>query len=114
MQYVSKLHLDEAEAVVDSKIHEFPVPLLPIQDGLKCESEGCFHLCVSEKRMKSHWLSIMADKVRRFSIGVLRQSRHFLKKIFCGTSRCLSTLFYAIPNPPDTPIQLDELDWVQF
>jgi hypothetical protein len=58
MEFVSKLHLDEAEDVIESKTHEFPVPLIPVQDGLKCESQGCFHLCVSEKRMKSHWLSV--------------------------------------------------------
>jgi hypothetical protein len=58
MQYVSKLQLDEPEDVIRSRIHLFPVPLLPVQDGLSCESEGCAHLCVSEKRMKSHWLSV--------------------------------------------------------
>lgn len=44
--------------MIKSKIHQFPVPLLSIQDGLKCESEGCGHLCASEKRMKSHWLLV--------------------------------------------------------
>lgn len=58
MQYVSRLELGKPEDVIESKITQFPVPLLPVQDGLRCRSEGCGHLCVSEKRMKSHWLFI--------------------------------------------------------
>lgn len=57
MQHVSKLELDEAENVIDAKAQEFPVPLLPVQDGLMCDSEGCLHLCVSVKRMRTHWLT---------------------------------------------------------
>lgn len=56
MQHVSKLSLNDAETVIETKIHEFPVPLLPVQDGLVCESDGCGHLCVSTKRMRTHWL----------------------------------------------------------
>jgi hypothetical protein len=56
MQHVSKLSLNDAGTVIEAKIHEFPVPLLPVQDGLVCESEGCEHLCVSTKRMRTHWL----------------------------------------------------------
>jgi hypothetical protein len=55
MKYVSKLDLDQPEVVLQSEIRQFPVPLLPVQDGLRCESEGCFYLCRSDKRMKSHW-----------------------------------------------------------
>jgi len=57
MQYVSKLDLDDPQNVIQStdRPHEFPIPLLPVQDGLMCKHEGCSHLCVSVKRMKSHW-----------------------------------------------------------
>jgi hypothetical protein len=58
MLYISKLDLDQPEAVLESNIYEFPVPVLPVQDGLRCESEGCSHLCASEKRMKIHWYSV--------------------------------------------------------
>ena len=58
MQYVSKLSLNDAETVIESKIHEFPVPLLPVHDGFVCESEGCGHLCMSVKRMRTHWLDV--------------------------------------------------------
>ncbi|KAG0649822.1 Orsellinic acid biosynthesis cluster [Hyphodiscus hymeniophilus] len=58
MQYISKLELGDPEDVIESKIYEFPVPIIPVQDGLACQSGGCAHLCVSEKRMKSHWLSV--------------------------------------------------------
>jgi hypothetical protein len=58
MQYVAKLSLNNAETVIDSKIHEFPVPLLPVHDGFVCESEGCGHLCMSVKRMRTHLLDV--------------------------------------------------------
>ncbi|PMD27151.1 hypothetical protein NA56DRAFT_676137 [Hyaloscypha hepaticicola] len=58
MQYVAKLSLKDAETVIESKIHEFPVPFLPVLDGFVCESEGCGHLCMSVKRMRTHWLDV--------------------------------------------------------
>ncbi|KFY18830.1 hypothetical protein V493_08315 [Pseudogymnoascus sp. VKM F-4281 (FW-2241)] len=57
MQYISKLDLDLPDKVREIGNTEFPVPLLPVQDGLQCLHEGCMHLCVSTKRMKGHWLS---------------------------------------------------------
>ncbi|KFY02230.1 hypothetical protein O988_02303 [Pseudogymnoascus sp. VKM F-3808] len=57
MQYISKLDLDLPDKVREIRNTEFPVPLLPVQDGLRCTHDGCVHLCVSAKRMKSHWLS---------------------------------------------------------
>jgi Orsellinic acid/F9775 biosynthesis cluster protein D/Fungal specific transcription factor domain len=57
MLYVSKFHLEKPQSVVQSMILSFPVPLLPVQDGLRCECGGCSHLCVSVKRMRSHWIS---------------------------------------------------------
>ncbi|KAE9377699.1 hypothetical protein N431DRAFT_541355 [Stipitochalara longipes BDJ] len=56
MQYISTLSLSSVEDVLEAKIYEFPVTSLPVQDGLICESEGCGHLCVSTKRMRTHWL----------------------------------------------------------
>ncbi|KAH6674868.1 hypothetical protein B0J14DRAFT_23182 [Halenospora varia] len=55
MQYVSPFELDEAEKVRCLEPQDFPVPQLPVQDGLRCEHPQCRHLCVSTKRMKSHW-----------------------------------------------------------
>lgn len=55
MQYVSSFELDEAEKVRCLEPQDFPVPQLPVQDGLRCEHPQCRHLCVSTKRMKSHW-----------------------------------------------------------
>jgi hypothetical protein len=59
MQYASKLDLDEPQNVIQStdEAHEFPIPLLPVQDGLMCEYQGRSHLCVSMQRMRSHWVS---------------------------------------------------------
>ncbi|OBT77053.1 hypothetical protein VF21_02900 [Pseudogymnoascus sp. 05NY08] len=58
MQYISKLDLDLSDKVREIRNTEFPVPLLPVHDGLQCMHEGCLHLCVSAKRMKGHWLSV--------------------------------------------------------
>ncbi|PMD43943.1 hypothetical protein L207DRAFT_525317 [Hyaloscypha variabilis F] len=56
MQYISTLSLARVEDILDCKVKEFPVPLLPVQDGLACESEDCGYLCISAKRMRTHWL----------------------------------------------------------
>ncbi|VUC26122.1 unnamed protein product [Clonostachys rosea] len=34
---------------------DFPVPGIPVISGLQCLNVGCGHLCVSVKRMQSHW-----------------------------------------------------------
>jgi hypothetical protein len=58
MQHVEKFDLAEHELVMQYVPSEFPVPLLPVHSGLQCRSEDCAYLCVTEKRMKNHWLSI--------------------------------------------------------
>lgn len=57
MEYVSQFSLASPEEVFQMPIHKFPVPGFPELDGLHCESDGCDHLCVSEKRMRSHWVA---------------------------------------------------------
>ncbi|KAK9351547.1 hypothetical protein V1523DRAFT_398221 [Lipomyces doorenjongii] len=57
IEYVSSLPLKEPQDVILPKAHEFPVPYLPVEQGFMCESKGCPYLCVSVKRMKSHWVS---------------------------------------------------------
>ncbi|KAH8603109.1 hypothetical protein B0O99DRAFT_605140 [Bisporella sp. PMI_857] len=56
LRYISQLKLNNAETVLDFKVEDFPVPLLPVLQGFKCEHPTCSHLCVTEKRMKNHWL----------------------------------------------------------
>jgi hypothetical protein len=58
MQYVKKFELADHEVVMQYTPVEFPVPLLPVHSGLQCSSKDCVYLCVTEKRMKHHWLSI--------------------------------------------------------
>lgn len=58
MQHLEKFELAEHELVMQYVPEEFPVPLLPVQSGLQCRSEDCAYLCVTEKRMKHHWLSV--------------------------------------------------------
>lgn len=56
LEYVSKLDLKPPETVISTRITEFPILGLPVQDGLACRS--CQHLCVSKKRMKSHMTAV--------------------------------------------------------
>lgn len=58
MQYVASLRLDAPDSLREVVALDFPVPLLPVQDGLRCKREACAHLCISVKRMKNHWLSV--------------------------------------------------------
>lgn len=53
MQHVAAFSLAQPEQVMETEIKQFPVPFLPIQDGLQCNS--CSYLCVTEKRMRGHW-----------------------------------------------------------
>lgn len=64
--YISQLDLVQPEVILESEVLEFPVPGLPVHDGLQCESDGCFHLCGSEKRMKTHWYSVHGRPGRAF------------------------------------------------
>ncbi|GAM91695.1 hypothetical protein ANO11243_097480 [Dothideomycetidae sp. 11243] len=59
MDYASGFALADAETVMHSgqALTSFPVPLLPVHDGLKCTHADCGHLCVTEKRMRSHWVT---------------------------------------------------------
>ncbi|KAH7369743.1 hypothetical protein BKA65DRAFT_486930 [Rhexocercosporidium sp. MPI-PUGE-AT-0058] len=60
MSYVSTLELAPPEQVISlqTKLNVFPVPGLPVVEGLMCGYEKCEHLCASTKRMKSHWLAV--------------------------------------------------------
>ena len=58
MRYIEKFELAENKVVMQYAPGDFPVPLLPVQNGLQCRFEDCTYLCVTEKRMKHHWLSV--------------------------------------------------------
>jgi len=66
LQYISTFDLDPAETVIQSSdtLREFPVPFLPVAEGLRCKYHACSHLCVTEKRMKHHW-SVVHQCARR-------------------------------------------------
>ncbi|KAK3385819.1 hypothetical protein B0H63DRAFT_187843 [Podospora didyma] len=67
VDYAKGLHLvDPADAVLPLP-HEAPIPLLPTENGLACARDDCTHLCVTVKRMKSHWASCHKDLVGNWS-----------------------------------------------
>lgn len=64
--YASRLPLKQPSELLGTRLgtrpsislgenEEFPVPGLPVISGLQCLDPGCGHLCVSVKRMQSHW-----------------------------------------------------------
>lgn len=53
--YASKLNLRKPEDIRHPSPDEFPVPYLPLEKGWHCKAPGCEYLCVSIKRMETHW-----------------------------------------------------------
>ncbi|KAJ5428821.1 transcriptional regulator family: Fungal Specific TF [Penicillium cf. griseofulvum] len=58
IEYASRFELSQPNDVVLPDETQFPVPLLPVQNGLACSFAGCIHLCITAKRMKQHWMSV--------------------------------------------------------
>ncbi|TVY15499.1 Orsellinic acid/F9775 biosynthesis cluster protein D, partial [Lachnellula arida] len=58
LQYVGRYELAQHELVMQYTPGQFPVPLLPVRNGLQCRWEDCAYLCATEKRMKHHWVSV--------------------------------------------------------
>ncbi|EXJ85314.1 hypothetical protein A1O3_05989 [Capronia epimyces CBS 606.96] len=55
LDFASKFDLSDPAHVDEPGADHFPVPELPLYDGLQCTSSNCRHLCLSEKRMRRHW-----------------------------------------------------------
>lgn len=53
--YTSNLKLKKPEEVIAPLHQDFPLPYLPLEEGWCCKAPGCNYLCVSIKRMESHW-----------------------------------------------------------
>ncbi|KAJ5783894.1 transcriptional regulator family: Fungal Specific TF [Penicillium psychrosexuale] len=58
IDYASRFELTQPNDVVLPDETQFPVPLLPVQNGLACSFARCAHLCVTIKRMKQHWMTV--------------------------------------------------------
>jgi hypothetical protein len=63
LEYTKELDLADPADVVLPPPNEAPVPLLPTESGLACARDGCNHLCITVKRMKSHWATAHRDVV---------------------------------------------------
>lgn len=57
VKFVENLDLRKPEEVTPPDEDDFPIPELPVFCGLQCNFVDCGHLCLTEKRMKSHWAS---------------------------------------------------------
>lgn len=55
VKYKDTLRLKNPEDVHPPFPQDFPVPYLPIEKGWQCQFAGCDYLCVSKKRMETHW-----------------------------------------------------------
>ncbi|KAN0098291.1 Protein of unknown function (DUF3505) domain containing protein [Hyaloscypha variabilis] len=94
IEYTTGLDLAQPGDVVLPPPHEAPVPFLPTESGLVCAREGCNHLCVTTKRMKSHWATAHKDIVG----GGSQWHPVILQTFFKGNQ-----LKYFIVSPPSTP-----------
>ena len=63
MEYALKLDLANPGDVIPPEPHEAPVPFIPPESGLACTASECSHLCITIKRMKSHWATAHKDVV---------------------------------------------------
>lgn len=64
VKFVENLDLCEPEEVTLPGDNDFPIPELPVFYGLRCSFEDCGHLCLTERRMKSHWASAQHQYVK--------------------------------------------------
>lgn len=53
--YKKNLRLKNPEEVQPPLPQDFPVPYLPVEKGWQCHFACCDYLCVSKKRMETHW-----------------------------------------------------------
>lgn len=58
--YAASVHLADPAQVLEATISDdgFPLPFLPVLNGLQCLSPACGHLCASAKRMQGHWTAV--------------------------------------------------------
>lgn len=54
-KYKDTLRLKNPEEVYPPFPQDFPVPFLPVEKGWQCQAAGCDYLCISKKRMETHW-----------------------------------------------------------
>ncbi|EXJ93743.1 hypothetical protein A1O1_02136 [Capronia coronata CBS 617.96] len=58
LEFASRFDLHDPAHVDEPGADHFPVPGLPVYDGLQCTASNCGHLCLSEKRMRGHWQQV--------------------------------------------------------
>jgi hypothetical protein len=63
VEYANELQLADPRDVVLPPPDSAPIPSLPTQNGLACKVDGCTYLCVTAKRMMSHWVTAHRDVV---------------------------------------------------
>ncbi|KAH8650954.1 hypothetical protein BGZ60DRAFT_508925 [Tricladium varicosporioides] len=117
LEYAKGLPLADPREVILPLPHEPLINLLPTESGLACLAEGCAHLCVTVKRMKSHWVT-----AHQGIVGIVLQWRPVtLQTLFRGNQlryfivnstplvkleQCLSTK--SSPSSPlETPLPED-------
>lgn len=98
VDYATSLQLSDPRDVVLPPVNSAPIPFLPTQDGLACIAEGCVHLCITMKRMKSHWAKAHND------IYSKDQYRHVtLQTLFRGNQlKYFIVSGHSTPEPPSS------------
>ncbi|GAE00225.1 hypothetical protein ANI_1_2412014 [Paecilomyces variotii No. 5] len=57
LRHAFTFQLADAAVVIKTPVERFPVPLLPVLNGMICGHDNCNYLCASLKRMRRHWVS---------------------------------------------------------
>jgi hypothetical protein len=99
LEYTKGLDLADPGDVILPPPHEAPVPLLPTENGLACARDGCNHLCIAAKRMKSHWATAHRDVVGSESS---QWSPVALQTFFRGNQ--LKYFIVSIPSTPESQL----------
>lgn len=119
MKYIEGLDLRPIKDVISIDVLDFPVPLLPVFDGLECRT--CKHLCLSEKRMKSHMISVHGHAAHPFmdwhSVPIQTFFRGNLLRYFTTPAKSkpvppLSGLDLSQSNDPDVQTRPQEIQQV--
>lgn len=114
VRYKDTLRLKDPEEVHPPFPQDFPVPYLPVEKGWQCQSTGCDYLCVSTKRMETHWPAEHGRKGKPSldwsSTLVQTFFRGNMLKYFSKDSRSRSAMFQITPAKVSRPIISNTLD----
>jgi len=110
LQYIQSLDLSNPADVILPQPHENAVPFLLIENGLACTENGCHHLCVTAKRMKSHWATVHGG----VAAGTIQWLPVHLQTFFRGNQLKYFVVSASAVAAPEEEGISDETDTLNF